>query len=109
VIWGGGEDRKLTRRLVYGGATRAGKRDNDGVVRGRGQPIPCLGSTRATVWSSRRWRPGRTVDGECWHRRWIRRYSAKTQLERQSEMGAEASARATKAKGGLASSFGHNH
>jgi hypothetical protein len=49
VIWGGGEDGKLTRRLVYGGATRAGKRDGDGAVRGRGWPIPGLGSTRATV------------------------------------------------------------
>jgi hypothetical protein len=68
VIWGGGEDGKLTKRLVYNCATRAGKRDGDGMVRGRGRPIPSLGSTRVTVWSSRRWRPSRMVDGECWHR-----------------------------------------
>jgi hypothetical protein len=67
------------------------------------------------------------VDGKCWHwrcgrrggRRWPwvdqatlarpRRCGAKTRLEWQSEMGEEASARAAKAKGGLASSFSHDH
>jgi hypothetical protein len=67
VIWGGVEDEKLTRRSVHGGATRAGKHDGDDVVRGQGRPIPGLGSTRAMVWSSRRWCQGRTVDGEGWH------------------------------------------
>jgi hypothetical protein len=50
VIWGGGEDGKLTRRLVYGGVTRAGKRDGDGAVRGRGG--------RFWVWGA----PGRQCD-----------------------------------------------
>jgi hypothetical protein len=36
-------------------------------------------------------------------------YGEKARLEWQSEMGAEASARAAKVKGGLASSFGHDH
>jgi hypothetical protein len=68
VIWGGGEDGKLTRRLVYGGVTQAGKRDGDDAVRGRWRPISGPGSTRVMVWSSRRWRLGRTVGGEWWHR-----------------------------------------
>jgi hypothetical protein len=38
-----------------------------------------------------------------------RRCGAKAWLERQSKMGARASARVAKAKGGLASSFGHDH
>jgi hypothetical protein len=63
VSWGGGEDGKLTRRLVYDGVTRAGKRDGDNAVRGRGWPIPGPGNTRAAVWSSRRWRAG--TDGGC--------------------------------------------
>jgi hypothetical protein len=36
VIWDGGEDGKLTRRLIYDDATRAGKRDGDSAVQGRG-------------------------------------------------------------------------
>jgi hypothetical protein len=68
VIWGSMEDEKLTRRLVYDDTTWVGKRADDGTVRGQGRPIPGPGSTRATVWSSRRWRPGQTVDGECCHR-----------------------------------------
>jgi hypothetical protein len=65
VSWGGGEDGKLTRRLVYDSMTQAGKRDGDDAVRGRGWSIPGSGNTRAAVWPSRRWRPGRTVDVEC--------------------------------------------
>jgi hypothetical protein len=49
VIWGSGEDGMLTKRLVYGGTTRAGKHDSDNVVQGRGRPIPGPGSTRAMV------------------------------------------------------------
>jgi hypothetical protein len=57
------------------------------------------------------------VEKAAWRRPWVdqatlahpRRCGAKARLERQSEMGAEASARAVKAKGELASSFGHGH
>jgi hypothetical protein len=38
-----------------------------------------------------------------------RRYGVKSRLERQRKMGVEASARAAKAKRGLAFSFGHDH
>jgi hypothetical protein len=59
VIWGGGEDGKLTRRSVHDDATQVGKHDGDDAVRGRGRPVLGLGSTRATMWSLRRWKPGR--------------------------------------------------
>jgi hypothetical protein len=39
----------------------------------------------------------------------MRRCGTKARLERQSEMGVESSVRAAKVKGGLASSFGHDH
>jgi hypothetical protein len=59
------EDGKLTRRSVHSGATRAGKHDGNGVVRGRGRPVPGLGSIRATLGSSRRWRLGRRSLQTC--------------------------------------------
>jgi hypothetical protein len=45
----GGKHGKLTGRLVYGSVTRAGKHNDDGTVRVRGQPVPGPGSTRATL------------------------------------------------------------
>jgi hypothetical protein len=36
AIWGGGEDWKLTKRLVHGGMTRTGKHDGDDSVRVQG-------------------------------------------------------------------------
>jgi hypothetical protein len=60
---------------------------------------------------------GHDVEKAARRRPWVdqvtlarpRRCGAKAWLERQSKMGARASARVAKAKGGLASSFGHDH
>jgi hypothetical protein len=54
--WGGREDEKLTKRLVHCGVTRAGKHDGDSVVHGQGRLVLGLGSIRATLGSSGRWR-----------------------------------------------------
>jgi hypothetical protein len=58
AIWGGGEDRKLTRRSVHDGATRVRKHDDDDAVRGQGRPVPGSGSIRVTLGSLRRWQLG---------------------------------------------------